>query len=133
MHAALLSIPNALETITRQITKRGDVDLPASLLYFFQAARAVQKAWKSKGESNMKLRATEIVTLDGVMEEPNQWFFQFADPEINKDVMGALRETNTFLFGRRTYVEMASAWPGRTGEMADIFNLRPKYVISSTL
>ena len=33
---------------------------------------------------------------------------------------------------KTTYLEM-SAWATRTGEMADIFNTLPKYVVSSTL
>jgi len=80
----------------------------------------------------MKLRASEIVTLDGVMEASNQWFFQFMDPEYEKDIKSALRETDAFLFGRKTYLEM-TPWAERTGEMADRFNTLPKYVVSTTL
>src|SRR5258708_31108884 len=80
----------------------------------------------------MKLRASVIVTLDGVMEASNQWFFQFMDPEYEKDIRSALSETDAFLFGRKTYLEM-TAWESRTGEMADRFNSLPKYVVSSTL
>ena len=28
---------------------------------------------------------------------------------------------------------MAAAWPGRTGDFADMFNSRPKFVVSNTL
>jgi dihydrofolate reductase len=35
-------------------------------------------------------------------------------------------------FGRRTFEEMAAAWPSRSGEMADLFNGAPKNVVSST-
>ena len=47
--------------------------------------------------------------------------------------MSILGETDAMLFGRKTYQEMAAAWPNRTGGMADIFNSVPKYVVSSTL
>jgi len=81
----------------------------------------------------MRLQVSEILTLDGVMEAPEQWVFQYMDQEIGEDVMSILGETNAMLFGRKTYQEMAAAWPNRTGGMADIFNSVPKYVVSSTL
>jgi dihydrofolate reductase len=88
---------------------------------------------REKGEHSMKLRVSEIVSLDGVMEAPDQWVFPYMDQEIGQDVMSALGETGAMLFGRKTFQEMAAAWPNRTGEMADIFNRVPKYVVSSTL
>lgn len=81
----------------------------------------------------MRLRVNEILTLDGVMEAPDQWAFSYMDQELGAYVMSALGETDAMLFGRRTYQEMAVAWPSRTGDMADIFNSVPKYVVSSTL
>jgi len=81
----------------------------------------------------MRLRVSEILTLDGVMEAPDHWVFQYMDQEIGEDVMAALQETDAMLFGRKTYQEMAAAWPSRTGGMADRFNSVPKYVVSSTL
>src|SRR5260370_42441103 len=55
------------------------------------------------------------------------------DQAIGEDAMAALQETDAMLFGRKTYQEMAAAWPSRTGDMADRFNSVPKYVVSSTL
>jgi dihydrofolate reductase len=81
----------------------------------------------------MKLRVNEIVSLDGVMEAPDQWVLPYMDQEIGADVMSALAETDAMLFGRKTYQEMAAAWPTRTGDMADLFNSVPKYVVSATL
>lgn len=81
----------------------------------------------------MKLRVSEIVSLDGVMEEPFHWSGSYMDQEIGQEVMCALSATDAMLFGRTTYEEMAAAWPNREGEMADIFNRVPKYVVSSTL
>lgn len=81
----------------------------------------------------MRLQVSEILTLDGVMEAPEHWVFQYMDQEIGEDVMTALQQTDALLFGRKTFQEMATAWPGRTGDMADIFNRIPKYVVSSTL
>ncbi|GHO90432.1 pyrimidine reductase [Reticulibacter mediterranei] len=81
----------------------------------------------------MKLRVSEIISLDGVMEAPDQWVFPYMDQEIGQEVISALLETDAMLFGRKTYQEMATAWPDRTGDMADIFNRVPKYVVSTTL
>jgi dihydrofolate reductase len=81
----------------------------------------------------MKLRVSEIICLDGVMEAPDQWVFAYMDQEIGADVMSALAETVAMVFGRKTYQEMAAAWPNRTGDMADLFNSVPKYVVSATL
>ena len=81
----------------------------------------------------MRLQVSEIMTLDGVMEAPEQWVFQYMDQEIGEDVMAALQKTDAMLFGRKTFQEMAAAWPDRTGGMADIYNSVPKYVVSSTL
>ncbi len=81
----------------------------------------------------MRLQVSEILTLDGVMEAPEQWVFQYMDQEIGEDVMAALKQTDVMLLGRKTFQEMAAAWPGRTGDMADRFNSVPKYVVSSTL
>ena len=81
----------------------------------------------------MRLQVSEILTLDGVMEAPEQWVFQYMDQEIGEDVMAALQQTDAMLFGRKTFQEMAAAWPGRTGDMADRFNSLSKYVVSSTL
>ncbi|GHO88066.1 dihydrofolate reductase family protein [Dictyobacter formicarum] len=81
----------------------------------------------------MKLRVSEIVSLDGVMEAPDHWVFPYMDQEIGEYVMSVLQETDAMLFGRKTYQEMAAAWPERSGAMADIFNGVPKYVVSTTL
>lgn len=81
----------------------------------------------------MKLRVSEILSLDGVMEAPDQWSFAYMDQDLGQDIMGALNETGAMLFGRKTYQEMAAAWPTRSGDMADLFNSVPKYVVSTAL
>jgi dihydrofolate reductase len=90
-------------------------------------------ALRRRGERKMKLRVNEILSLDGVMEAPDQWAFAYMDQDIGQDVMTALGETDAMLFGRKTYQEMAAAWPTRSGDMADRFNSVPKYVVSTTL
>ncbi len=67
------------------------------------------------------------------MEAPDTWSFQFATGELGKDVASNLLTIDALLYGRRTYEEMAAAWPSRTGVMADQFNGIAKYAVSTTL
>ncbi len=80
-----------------------------------------------------KLQVAEFLTLDGVMEAPDTWNGPFMNEEIGMDIGGRLFQIDALLYGRRTYEEMAAAWPERTGDMADRFNNIPKFVVSTTL
>ena len=80
-----------------------------------------------------KLQVAEFLTLDGVMEAPDTWNGPFMNEEIGMDIGGSLFQVGALLYGRRTYEEMAAAWPERTGDMADRFNNIPKFVVSTTL
>ncbi len=80
-----------------------------------------------------KLQVAEFLTLDGVMEAPDQWNGPFLNEEMGMEIGGTLFQCDALLYGRRTYEEMAAAWPERTGDMADRFNSIPKFVVSTTL
>jgi dihydrofolate reductase len=80
-----------------------------------------------------KLQVAEFLTLDGVMEAPDQWNGPFLNEEMGMEIGGNLFQCDALLYGRRTYEEMAAAWPERTGDMADRFNNIPKFVVSTTL
>ena len=80
-----------------------------------------------------KLQVAEFLSLDGVMEAPDTWTGPFFNDEIGIDIGSRLFQIDVLLYGRRTYEEMAAAWPERTGEMADRFNSLPKFVVSTTL
>ena len=80
-----------------------------------------------------KLQVAEFLTLDGVMEAPDQWNSPFLNEEMGMDIGSSLFKIDALLYGRRTYEEMAAAWPGRTGDMADRFNSISKYLVSTTL
>jgi dihydrofolate reductase len=59
---------------------------------------------------------SEFVTLDGVMEAPNQWSFQFGrDDEQLKYKFDELFASDALLLGRVTYQEFAAAWPSMPG------------------
>jgi dihydrofolate reductase len=89
-----------------------------------------------------RIIATEIVSLDGVVEAPGGdedfeyagWSFEIErGEEGNKFKVDETIESEALLLGRRTYEGFAAAWPSRTGEFADKFNRMPKYVVSSSL
>ncbi len=83
----------------------------------------------------MKIVVTEFITLDGVMEAPNEWSFPYWGDDIAKLKLDELFAADAHLLGRATYQGFAAAWPERTDEagFADRMNSLPKYVVSTTL
>ncbi|MFE3053475.1 dihydrofolate reductase family protein [Nocardia sp. NPDC059239] len=80
-----------------------------------------------------RITANVYLSLDGVVEAPENWHFPYHDDATQEAVMAGLRAADTLLLGRKTYDIFAAAWPDREGEMADWFNLTPRLVVSSTL
>jgi dihydrofolate reductase len=82
-----------------------------------------------------KVIASMFVTLDGVMEAPNQWAFQFGSEEQQKYKFDELFASDALLLGRVTYQGFAAAWPNMpgTGDYGVRMNSLPKYVVSTTL
>lgn len=83
----------------------------------------------------MRLVATEYVSVDGVMDEPGNWSFQFWSEETAKFKEEELVNTDALLLGRLTYEGFAAAWPTMkdTGEFGERMNGIKKYVVSTTL
>jgi len=83
----------------------------------------------------MKIVVTEFLTLDGVMEAPNEWSFPYWGDDIAKVKLDELFAADAHLLGRVTYEGFAAAWPSMTDEagFADRMNGLPKYVVSTTL
>jgi dihydrofolate reductase len=75
-----------------------------------------------------------FVTLDGVMEAPETWSFDYHDEENMKDALELLLGAEALLLGRTTYDSFAAAWPSREDPMgfANKINTMPKYVASTT-
>ncbi|KAB8177816.1 dihydrofolate reductase family protein [Microbispora catharanthi] len=96
----------------------------------------------------MRIVVIEFMSLDGVVQAPGGpeedtdggfahggWTHPFFDPET---IGGAFNDTVSkaegLLYGRRTWQNMAAAWPARAGDpFADRMNAMPKYVVSETL
>jgi dihydrofolate reductase len=60
-----------------------------------------------------KIVASLFISLDGVVEAPDQWHMSYFDDEMGEAV-GALL-SDTMLYGRKTYEGFAEAWPQREG------------------
>jgi dihydrofolate reductase len=75
------------------------------------------------------------VTLNGVMEAPENWSLQFFDEDTAEYAQDQLFASDDLLLGRVTYQGFAAAWPSRAGDegFADMMNSMPKYVVSTTL
>lgn len=82
-----------------------------------------------------RIVVTEFLSLDGVMEAPNEWHFDFWSDEMGQFKQDELFATDALLLGRVTYQGFAAAWPTVTDEsgFADRINNLPKYVVSTTL
>ncbi|MFB7598439.1 dihydrofolate reductase family protein [Streptomyces sp. NPDC056160] len=96
----------------------------------------------------MRVVVTEFISLDGVVQAPGGpqedtdggfahggWSHPFFDPEVLGGAFAAgLEQAEALLYGRRTYLTMAAAWPERAGDpFADRLNSLRKYVVSDTL
>jgi dihydrofolate reductase len=79
-----------------------------------------------------KLIVTEFVTLDGIMEAPEQWVFKFHPDETAKFKLDEMLHADALVLGKNTYSIFASSWPSMSGELADQMNGIRKHVISTT-
>jgi dihydrofolate reductase len=60
-----------------------------------------------------KITAGLFMSLDGIVEAPDQWHFPYYNDEMGAAVSATLGTADTMLFGRRTYDSFAGAWPER--------------------
>jgi dihydrofolate reductase len=93
-----------------------------------------------------KIVSNFFISLDGVVEAPDQWHFPYFNDEMGAAVDQGTATAKAFLMGRVLYQEWADYWPthgsepavpGEPAETADDFasfiNTIPKYVVSKTL
>jgi dihydrofolate reductase len=60
-----------------------------------------------------KVIASLFISLDGVVEAPDQWHFPYFNDEMGAAVTAAVGAADTLLLGRVTYDSFAEAWPER--------------------
>ena len=84
-----------------------------------------------------KIIAGLFISLDGVVEAPDQWHFPYFNEEMGDAVGASLGEGDTMLFGRKTYDSFAGAWPEREAageedaEFAKVLGDKRKLVVSN--
>ena len=82
-----------------------------------------------------KVVAVELVSVDGVMESPEEWAFPYSNEEMEEANAAGMAASDAMLPGRVTYEELAAYWPHQPGgtPMVDYINSVPKFVVSTTL
>jgi dihydrofolate reductase len=94
------------------------------------------------------LRVIEFLSLDGVMQAPGApeedteggfrhggWQRPYFDDVLGATAAEGMAATDSYLFGRKTYEQMAAYWPTAPEDdpYAQHLNRTPKYVASRTL
>jgi dihydrofolate reductase len=81
------------------------------------------------------IKSTLFISLDGVIESPETWHFEYFNGEMGEVVGELMGSSDATLLGRQTYDEFAGYWPNAgpndpiTGQMTG----SRKYVVSNTL
>lgn len=94
-----------------------------------------------------KIVSNFFISLDGVVEAPNEWHFPYFNDEMGAAIGAGMSTTGAFMMGRSLYQEWSEYWPNHAhvdavpdGEpqaaadpFAEFINNIPKYVVSNTL
>ena len=84
-----------------------------------------------------KVVASELMSLDGVVELPEMWHFPYFNDEMGEAIGAAMAASDAMLLGRVTYEEFAAFWPSQSSEddqeTTDYMNNTPKFVVSKSL
>ena len=82
-----------------------------------------------------KVVAVEFVSVDGVMESPEEWAFSYTNDEMEEANASGMAASDALLLGRVTYEQMVAFWSNQSGgtPMVDYMNTVSKHIVSSTL
>jgi dihydrofolate reductase len=82
-----------------------------------------------------KLIALQLMSLDGVVEAPEEWAFSYSNEEMEAANAKGMAASDALLLGRTTYEGLAAFWPHQPGgtPMVDYINSVRKFVVSTTL
>ncbi|MFL6076135.1 MAG: dihydrofolate reductase family protein [Mycobacteriales bacterium] len=82
-----------------------------------------------------KIIVAEFISLDGVVEAPDQWHFPYVNEEMFEAMWSISAETDTMLLGRVTYESYAGAFANAPADdqIAAKMNRPDKVVVSNTL
>lgn len=79
-----------------------------------------------------KIAAGLFISLDGVVESPEHWGFQYLDKDLSKEIATGIASADAVLLGPATYRLFAGMWRHQPDDvpMAKFLNHSPKYVVS---
>ncbi|TDO35244.1 dihydrofolate reductase [Kribbella sp. VKM Ac-2527] len=81
-----------------------------------------------------KLIESTFMTLNGVIDNPQNWSGPYWDDEHSAYAGGLMEGVEAQVLGRVTYEGFRDAWTQRSGDpFTDNFNAMPKYVATRTL
>jgi dihydrofolate reductase len=82
-----------------------------------------------------KVIAVELVSLDGVVEAPEEWAFAYSNEEMEAANAEGMAASDAMLLGRTTYQSLAAFWPHQPGgtPTVDYINSVRKFVVSTKL
>ena len=81
-----------------------------------------------------KIAAGLFISLDGVVEFPERWGFQYLNEDLSKEIAAGITGADAVLVGPATYRIFAQMWPHQTDDvpMARFLNHSVKYLASRT-
>ena len=81
-----------------------------------------------------KIISNFFISLDGVVESPERWHFDYHDDEMGAAIDDGAGASDAFMMGRVLYDAWSEYWPAHADQpFGDIINPRKKYVLSNTL
>jgi dihydrofolate reductase len=81
-----------------------------------------------------RIVSTFFITLDGVVEAPDQWQGDRFDEAVGAAVGGDMDKQGAHILGRRLYDEWSAFWPEHPDDgWGRHINAVPKYVVSDSL
>ena len=82
-----------------------------------------------------KIVSNFFISLDGVVEAPDQWHFPYFDEKMGQAVEQGMETAKAMLMGRVLYGEWSEYWPAQGPDVpfSEFINDIPKYVVSNSL
>jgi dihydrofolate reductase len=82
-----------------------------------------------------KIISSFFISLDGVVESPDQWHFPYWSDEMGAVVEAGMQSAAGFLMGRKLYDEWSSYWTttDQDQDAARALNDTKKYVVTNSL
>src|SRR5215203_7108289 len=80
-----------------------------------------------------KLVESTFMSLDGVIDNPQNWSPPYWDEEHAAYAQKLMADSDELLLGRKTYEGFSAAWPQRSGDpFTEKINSMPKHVATRT-